>query len=132
MNNSPFQSKPKKEEVSIYEKELNHFLSAHNANISIELLDFPIRIESYTDGKHDGTEYHWIKSIKVKTPEFEFEIKHLFSEFTPFRQSYFDKKYAWTDALSIQDEMYEKSGKFESLKVGSNDPYWKLWSFITK
>ncbi len=125
-----FKQKPKTEEVAKYEDKLNHYLQYLNAKVKIKLMDEPIRIESFLNGEHDDTTYHWVNYVEVKTPNITIE-SDLQSQHLGHEGMIFEEKYAWTDAAEIQNELYKKLGKFKpGFGKENNDPYWKLWDLI--
>lgn len=127
-----FEEKPKTKEVSRYENKLNHYLQHLNAKVKIKLRDEPVRIESFVNGKHTDTTYHWVDCVKVETPDTAIEVD-LFSQHLGHDGAIFDEKYAWNDAAGIQNKIYKELGKFKpGFGKDDGDPYWKLWDLIEK
>ncbi|MEI8130755.1 MAG: hypothetical protein WCG55_04610 [bacterium] len=121
-----FEEKPNEEDVTSYENRLNYFLQYLSAKVKITLRESPLRMESYIDNQHTDTTYSWIDSVVVTTPEITIET-YIFSQLLGHDGKIFDEKYAWTDALEIQENIYKKLNRIPKSPVESNDVYWKLW-----
>lgn len=125
MNKIFFKEKPTTEQVARYETGLRYYLQHQRAEVKVVVGEEPLRIESYLNGVHDDTTYHWIEHFHVKTPEIEFDIDN------PFREGISEDSllegHLWNDAFYIQDRIYQKLGRQPGSPKDDKDPYWKLW-----
>lgn len=126
-----FEEKPNEEDVVNYENKLNYFLQYLQAKVRIKIRQNPLRMESYVDNQHTDTTYSWVDSVVVTTPEISIET-YIFSQLLGHDGKLFDEKFAWTDALEIQENIYKKLNRAPKSPIESDDVYWKLWELNKK
>src|SRR3990167_9944539 len=73
--NVKFEKKPSKEIIEKFCKKIEKFLSSQELRIRVELLDTPMPLESYVNGKHTNTTYLWIDKCLINTPKTKKEIE---------------------------------------------------------
>src|SRR3989338_4371336 len=98
-----YKNKPNLELVDKYRQKLEHFLSAHNVSISIEVWDNPLRIESYINNRLVEIENHWIRETRVSSSKLGELSVHLISDGI---DENIDIRKAWNDAWDIQNQIY--------------------------
>lgn len=121
-----YKNKPSIELIDKYIKTIEHFLSAHNIKIKINLLNEPHLITSLENGVVFEEVYHWFDDVFAVMPSGQ-EVKvELFSEGIDGDTSDHD---IWIDAHKIQEQIYKELDMEQKLD-DKNDPYWKLWEFL--
>lgn len=123
-----YKERPSNQALENYRQKLEKFLSAHYASITIKLRNEPLRIESYINGEHDSTDYHWVEDIRVSTPKIKDLSVSVISEGI---DENINDEVVWHDAFFIQDQIYQRLALTPKLPPAtSSDPYWKLWDYL--
>jgi len=127
--NVKFEKKPSKEIIEKFCKKIEKFLSSQELRIRVELLDTPMPLESYVNGKHTNTTYLWIDKCLINTPKTKKEIEvRLFGDGVDDTTS---DEQIWNEAGYIQDQLYTYLG-IDPGNPKEGDPYWNLWEHAPK
>jgi hypothetical protein len=129
--NKIFKTKPEETEVAEYEERLNKYLQYLKGTVKINLFTHPLIMFSSLNNEKEELCY-WVESVVFTSTTGDIVLLNsLLSEDADGKEKYFDLKFAWQDAVDIQNSVYSKLGKFtKNFSRSNGDPYWKLWDFL--